>query len=273
MWGALSDEKTGLSFTIATGPRQRSNSQVRVPWDCLRFETSFSSPPKTRLATVEVFDPASSRVWSWVHTKSTQRHITEDGSHHSHRCENFKSYNWNYSLLIHGCPYYLYCLELCATHSLISLSILTAAPWTVLYYMRPLEVRAPSYAPVLEVHGNCMCSTRLDALRTKLVSYSLLSSHYIKYGGLGLLSFPVLRWHFIPVCGNQASSYTSISSSCLLEIFLIFPLIFRSQIGDPIFTRLILPDVVWHGYLSHYCAHKALVLPCSLIVLHCYDRH
>jgi hypothetical protein len=26
MWGALSDERTGLSFTIAAGPRQRSHS-------------------------------------------------------------------------------------------------------------------------------------------------------------------------------------------------------------------------------------------------------
>jgi hypothetical protein len=26
MWGALSDEKMGLSFTIAPGPRQRSRS-------------------------------------------------------------------------------------------------------------------------------------------------------------------------------------------------------------------------------------------------------
>jgi hypothetical protein len=28
MWGAVSDERTGLSFTIATGPRQRSHSPV-----------------------------------------------------------------------------------------------------------------------------------------------------------------------------------------------------------------------------------------------------
>jgi hypothetical protein len=46
MWGALSDESTGLSFTIAAGPRQRSLPRVRVPWDswkyycCLRFEIS-----------------------------------------------------------------------------------------------------------------------------------------------------------------------------------------------------------------------------------------
>jgi hypothetical protein len=30
MWGALSDERTGLSFTVAAGPRQRSHSRVRV---------------------------------------------------------------------------------------------------------------------------------------------------------------------------------------------------------------------------------------------------
>jgi hypothetical protein len=50
MWGALSDERTWLSFTIASGPRQRSHSQVRVPRDlmtmfyCLRFDT----PPTWR---------------------------------------------------------------------------------------------------------------------------------------------------------------------------------------------------------------------------------
>jgi hypothetical protein len=31
---------------------------------CLRFETSFSSPPATRRVTVEVFDPASIGVWT-----------------------------------------------------------------------------------------------------------------------------------------------------------------------------------------------------------------
>jgi hypothetical protein len=43
-WGALSDERTGLSFTTAAGPRQRSHSRARVPWDSwphftLRIET------------------------------------------------------------------------------------------------------------------------------------------------------------------------------------------------------------------------------------------
>jgi hypothetical protein len=56
MWGALSDEKTGLSITTGAGPRQRSHSRIvsdsRLP---------FSSPITTRRATVEVFDLASTR--------------------------------------------------------------------------------------------------------------------------------------------------------------------------------------------------------------------
>jgi hypothetical protein len=39
MWGALSDERTGLSFTLAAGPRQRSHSRVRVPWDSRPYFT------------------------------------------------------------------------------------------------------------------------------------------------------------------------------------------------------------------------------------------
>jgi hypothetical protein len=33
---------------------------------CLRFETFFSSPPKTRRVTVEVFDPAATRGAKWI---------------------------------------------------------------------------------------------------------------------------------------------------------------------------------------------------------------
>jgi hypothetical protein len=67
LWGALSDERTGLSFVYAAGPCQRSLSRVRVPSDSwLYFTVSdlrlpFSSPPTTRRVTVEVFDPASTR--------------------------------------------------------------------------------------------------------------------------------------------------------------------------------------------------------------------
>jgi hypothetical protein len=45
IWGALSDERAGLSFTIASGPSRHSHSRVRVPlrlatiFYCLRFET------------------------------------------------------------------------------------------------------------------------------------------------------------------------------------------------------------------------------------------
>jgi hypothetical protein len=31
MWGALSDERMGLLFTIAAGPHQRSHARVQVP--------------------------------------------------------------------------------------------------------------------------------------------------------------------------------------------------------------------------------------------------
>jgi hypothetical protein len=44
MWGALSDEITDLPFTITAGPRQRSDSWVRVPWDSwpyFRYSTHF----------------------------------------------------------------------------------------------------------------------------------------------------------------------------------------------------------------------------------------
>jgi hypothetical protein len=67
IWVALSDERTGLSFTIASGSRQCSHSCVRVPWDSRPYFTvsdsrlPFLSPPTIRRATVEVFDPASTR--------------------------------------------------------------------------------------------------------------------------------------------------------------------------------------------------------------------
>jgi hypothetical protein len=35
----LSDERMGLSFTIAADPRQRSHSQVQVPWDIWPYFT------------------------------------------------------------------------------------------------------------------------------------------------------------------------------------------------------------------------------------------
>jgi hypothetical protein len=66
-WGTLSDERTGLSFVYAAGPRQRSLTRVRVPRDSWSYfavsdlRLRFSSPPTTRRVTV-VFDPASTEV-------------------------------------------------------------------------------------------------------------------------------------------------------------------------------------------------------------------
>jgi hypothetical protein len=78
MWFAVSDERTGLTFTIAAGPLQRSHFRVPVPWDSQPYFTvsdsslpwdsqpyftvsdsslPFSSRPTTCRATVEVFDP------------------------------------------------------------------------------------------------------------------------------------------------------------------------------------------------------------------------
>jgi hypothetical protein len=76
LWGALSDDRSGLSFVCAAGLCQRSLSRVQVPWDMRPYFTVshlrllFSSPPTTRRVTVEVFDPVSTRVrllnWVWV---------------------------------------------------------------------------------------------------------------------------------------------------------------------------------------------------------------
>jgi hypothetical protein len=91
MWGALSDERMGLSFTIAAGPHQRIIlgpefsaihdhillSQIRgfptwrarhpylyppgTGWPSYtsRHRVPSSSPPSTRRATVDVYEPAS----------------------------------------------------------------------------------------------------------------------------------------------------------------------------------------------------------------------
>jgi hypothetical protein len=50
MWGVLSDQRTGLPFTIAAGPRQRSHFRVRDPWDSWAYFTvSDSRLPFRRL--------------------------------------------------------------------------------------------------------------------------------------------------------------------------------------------------------------------------------
>jgi hypothetical protein len=95
MWGALSDVRTGMSFIIVVGPRQRNHSRGRVPLDSRPYFTvsdsrlPSSSPPTTRRATVEVFDPVSTRD----HTSNTQawfpRYTTSEGTQQKHCFQQF----------------------------------------------------------------------------------------------------------------------------------------------------------------------------------------
>jgi hypothetical protein len=68
MWGVLSDDRMGLSFVYAAGSCPNSLSRVLVPWDLRPYYTvsdlklPFSSPPTTRRVTMEVSDPAATRV-------------------------------------------------------------------------------------------------------------------------------------------------------------------------------------------------------------------
>jgi hypothetical protein len=76
LWGALSDERTGLSFVYAAVPRQRSLSRVRVPWISGPYFTlrlPFSSPPTTRRVTVEVFDVATTGLRYIGSARTTQK--------------------------------------------------------------------------------------------------------------------------------------------------------------------------------------------------------
>jgi hypothetical protein len=98
MWSALSDERAGLSLTIAVGSRQRCHSRVRVPWDLRPYFTfldsrlPFLSPPTTRRATVKVFDPAPTRdtVSSTSLTnESLTLFVTSGGPNSDHRLQGF----------------------------------------------------------------------------------------------------------------------------------------------------------------------------------------
>jgi hypothetical protein len=81
MLGALSDDRTGLSFKTAAGPRQRNHSRVRHRWDSRQYFTvsdsklHFSSPPLIRRATVKVFDPVSTQDTNFSQLKSFYNHF------------------------------------------------------------------------------------------------------------------------------------------------------------------------------------------------------
>jgi hypothetical protein len=74
-----------LSFLHATGPCQRSVSRVRVPCDSRPYfivsdlRLPFSSPPTTHRVTVEVFDPASTRVLCPTRDSQNYSHYIASG--------------------------------------------------------------------------------------------------------------------------------------------------------------------------------------------------
>jgi hypothetical protein len=85
LYNILSDERMGLSFTIAAVPRHRRHSRIQVIHDHIlpsqirdspnledqvaylypHALVSFRSPPPTPMATVEVFEPASTLGSRW----------------------------------------------------------------------------------------------------------------------------------------------------------------------------------------------------------------
>jgi hypothetical protein len=87
MWGALSDKRTGLLFTIAADPDQCSHSQVWVPWDLQPYFTvsvsrpPFSSCPTTCRATVEVLNPAKSKSNLYYDRRSASQSVLEQSTH------------------------------------------------------------------------------------------------------------------------------------------------------------------------------------------------
>jgi hypothetical protein len=62
MWGALSDDRKGLPFTIVAGPRQRSHSRVRVPRDSWPYFTVSDSRLPNLEGQVPVFISPRNRV-------------------------------------------------------------------------------------------------------------------------------------------------------------------------------------------------------------------
>jgi hypothetical protein len=65
MWGAISDERTGLAFTIAAGPRKRSHSRLSDPLDSgPYFTVSDSRLPHESESYVTTDGQPASLSWS-----------------------------------------------------------------------------------------------------------------------------------------------------------------------------------------------------------------
>jgi hypothetical protein len=113
LWGALSDERTGLPFLLAADPRQRSLSRVRVPRDSWPYFTvsdmrlSFWSSPTTRRVSVEVFYHASTRVTSELAKVKVKVKVMLQPTVQS------ASPSWNKAPIWGLRPYLYYCQDSC----------------------------------------------------------------------------------------------------------------------------------------------------------------
>jgi hypothetical protein len=110
MWSAPSDDRTGLSFTIVAGPRQRSLSRVRVPWDSGPYFTfsdlrlPFSSPPATRRVTVVEFDSASTQVSELTSKRTSVIKSRLGPTENTALLLLLKSFPWEYVLFAKALP-------------------------------------------------------------------------------------------------------------------------------------------------------------------------
>jgi hypothetical protein len=136
VWGVLFDERTGLSFTYAASPRQRSNSRIHVPRDSWPYVSlSGSRPPSNLEGQVSVFVSLGNRVTTSPGTgfpfrrhvwfrKATVRYSNpppgaccRHGRHIKHRFQQLRHCRWrvwravDYQLFIEPFPHNGQCLS------------------------------------------------------------------------------------------------------------------------------------------------------------------
>jgi hypothetical protein len=88
MWGALSDERAGLSFTAAAGPRQRSYSGVRDP----RGSWPYFTVPNSRLP-----QPGGPGLRLYIHQEQGSRVIPPGAGFPFRRLPRLAGLRWRYS--------------------------------------------------------------------------------------------------------------------------------------------------------------------------------
>jgi hypothetical protein len=89
-WGALSNERSGLSFTIPAGPRQRSHFLVRVPWDSWPYFTVSDSRLPFSVASYDSQGHGGGirprlHTGNWLNSKLVPFKISRHRSHRKHR--------------------------------------------------------------------------------------------------------------------------------------------------------------------------------------------